>query len=65
MRYTVYFEIYGKKMKTTVEAFSPDEAERKVRDRLVILKCIQEEPEESDENFDFIRDVFGKYGIKL
>ena len=38
MKYVVYFEIYGRKMKTTVEAPDRRHAEQQVRDRLVIIK---------------------------
>ena len=38
MKYTVYFEIYGKRMKTTVEAATASQAARIVRERLRIIR---------------------------
>ena len=38
MKYTVYFEIYDKRMKTTVEATTEAQAEQIVRDRLRIIR---------------------------
>jgi len=35
MQYLVKFEIYGKRLKTTVEANSPEEAKREVLKRLI------------------------------
>jgi predicted SnoaL-like aldol condensation-catalyzing enzyme len=34
--YNIKFEIYGKKMQTTIEAESMAEAEKKLRDKIII-----------------------------
>ena len=52
MNYTVYFEIFGKKMRHDVEATSEADAKRKVAERIVYHKVI-EHPSDKD-----IADVF-------
>jgi hypothetical protein len=37
-QYEVYFTIYGKHLKTTVMAYSEEDAYRQVRERLIIHK---------------------------
>ncbi len=53
--YTVYFEIYGKKMKTTVHAKSEAEAVSRVREKLVIHKVKSED----DGAVDYLMNMFG------
>jgi hypothetical protein len=56
MKYTVYFEFFGKKMKTDVEAPSEREACRKIIERINIVKV--EPKEEEDPGFiKFFNDV--------
>ena len=54
-QFTVYFEIFGKKMKTTVFANTEEEAKRKVKDKIVFHKVvtIPQDP------FDFLMNTFG------
>ena len=52
-QYTIYFEIFGKKMKTTIQANSELDAKQKLKDKIVFHKV---------EEFDFIdsfRKIFG------
>ena len=49
--YTVYFEIYGKKMKTTVFASSEDSAKQKIINRLKFLKIEVNEVKNPIETF--------------
>lgn len=62
MLYTVYFEIFGKKMKTTVEAKSEEDAKYKVMGALM-NKIVWGEitPEMPDDNgmLDHLKDMFG------
>ena len=55
MTYKVFFEIYGRKFKTTVEARSEKLAQSQVRDAIVFYKVqlVNEEPP------DFLKDLFG------
>jgi len=54
-KYDVYFEFYGKNMKTTVDAKSEDRAIAIVRNRINILKI--EEVEAKYKPFDFLDDI--------
>ena len=60
--YTVYFEIYGKKMKTTVLAKSQDDAKQQVVNKISFIKI---EPAKSTFNsimdqFDDVLNMFPK-----
>jgi hypothetical protein len=50
--YTVYFEIFGKKMKTEVKAQDPAKARQQVIDKLIFHKV-----EVKDNGFD-VPDIF-------
>jgi SHS2 domain-containing protein len=56
--YTVYFEVYGKKLKTKVMAFSNDSAIALVKartlEKLKILK-VEENPTVKDEIYKFLK----------
>jgi len=51
--YTVYFEIFGKKLKTTLKAHSRSEAKNIIKDKIVfnVIK-------ENDNNEDYVTDFF-------
>ena len=51
--YTVYFEIFGKKMKTTVYASSVAEAKQRVMDKIIFHKI------EADRGVQDIMDILG------
>ena len=51
-KYTVYFEIFGKKMKTEVKAHDPAKARQKVIDKLIFHKV------EVKDNVGDIPDIF-------
>lgn len=59
--YRIYFEIYGKKLKTTIQARNETEARDKVKSKLNILKVekIQEPPKTNDEGVQKLWDFFG------
>lgn len=56
MTHTVYFEIYGKKLKAEVGASSAEEAKRKIINRLKFIKIVKQE----DEAFEFLKKTFFK-----
>lgn len=58
--YTVYFEIYGKKMRTTVLAKSESHAQEIVRSKLIIHKA-----EKSQSEFNRILDITSEMLDKL
>ena len=53
MLYTIYFEIYGKKMKTDVEAKTPHQAEEKlaeiVANKIIYHKVVEPKIKEKKE----------------
>jgi len=55
MNFTVWFELYEKKMKVTVEAKDRVDARIKVRDSILFHKVEQEE----DDVLDFLKKTFG------
>lgn len=55
--YIVYFEIFGKKMKTEVKALDPAKARQQVIDKLIFHKV--EIKENLSDIPDSIKDVFG------
>lgn len=65
-RYTVYFEVFGKKLKMKVKAYNLDDAKepvRKVANRINFLK-LEEDNEQNpkqdeDDSFGFSKDMFG------
>ena len=55
MNFTVWFELFGKKMKVTIEAKDKVDARIKIRDSLRFHKIEREE----DDVLDFLKDTFG------
>lgn len=49
--YTIYFSIFGKKMKTTIDASSESSAEKLLRDKITIHKI------ESADIFQTLMDI--------
>lgn len=52
-QYTIYFEIFGKKMKTTIYADSKIEAQKKLKDKIIFYKIKENNP------LDFLQNIFG------
>ena len=59
MKHTVYFEMFGRKMKTTVTSDSVDEAKRIVASKIIFHKVVPEEIFGDSEVFDRLMDIFG------
>jgi len=55
-RFTVYFTLYGKKMKVTKMALSKDDAKAKVKNDIQFDLIRQEN---DDAVIDFFKDMFG------
>jgi two-component SAPR family response regulator len=53
--YTLYFELFGKKMKTTIKAKSREDAIRVIKDSIIFHK-VEALP---DENLKNLFDIFG------
>ena len=56
-KYKVYFEIFGKKMVTVVEANSMTEAQEAVRNKIIFHKTQIEEP-------DIVSELMKIFGFK-
>jgi hypothetical protein len=52
-KYEIYFELFGKKMKTTITAPTKDVAKQIVKDKIIFHK-IEREPDFGDAIFDFL-----------
>ncbi len=51
--YKVYFEFYGKKMKTTITASTEVEAKGLIKDKIKFIKV------ERENNLDSFKNIFG------
>jgi hypothetical protein len=63
-KFTMYFEVCGKKLKTEIEANNYSEAQRKIIERIIWyddVKQAQEQPytKERDDELDFLKGIFG------
>jgi hypothetical protein len=58
-QYTIYFEIFGKKMKTTLSAFDEEQAVRLLKEKIVFHK-IEQTPDKtkSDEFVNEFEKIF-------
>lgn len=56
-QYEVWFEVYGKKMKTTVLAKHEIEAKDLIRKQIIFYKLEESKP--TDPSVDFLKGIFG------
>lgn len=56
-KYSVYFEIYGKKMKAKVLAESMTEAQQKVKDKIIFHKTVVEDKDEFNQAMDLMNEI--------
>lgn len=54
--YEVYFSIFGKHLKTTIMAYSEEDAYAKIRDKIVFHK---ERTKVKDKSVEFLKNIFG------
>jgi cytochrome c biogenesis protein ResB len=52
--YTIYFELYGKKLKTTILAKSEEDAKKMILSKIVFHKIVKE----NNKTFNQSKDVF-------
>ena len=57
MEYAVYFEVFGKKMKTIINASNEEEAKYILMGKIVFHKVVP--VNKNDNHFDTLKDVFG------
>lgn len=67
-KYTVYFEIYGKRMKTTVEANNDTDAKAMIKSKIIFHK-VEKQEEVKPDAFDIFKnkgfeDIFDFLGKK-
>ena len=62
--YTVYFEIYGKKMKAKVLAESMEEAQQKVNSKIIFHKIVIEEKDKFNQAIDMLDDMTNNFRHK-
>lgn len=55
--YHVYFEIYGKKMRTTVMAISKEEAENKIKDKITFHKTEVDKGDYFNQSMDLLDNI--------
>lgn len=60
--YSVYFEIYGKKMKAKVLAESVKEAQEKVKDKIIFYKIVIEKKDEFNQAMDLMDGIIDVLG---
>lgn len=61
VKYQVYIELYGKKLRVTVDAVSANDAIKQVREQLIIHKVGKVEKKvdiESDSTVQMLKDLF-------
>jgi len=61
MIFTIYFEAWGRKLKTTIEADSKYGALEELRDQIEIIKVVSSgKPKStSDEGLEMLKNMFG------
>jgi len=58
MKYRIYFEAFGHKLKMEVEAKSEGEAMHIIRNKIKILKVKQIGEPSGDETLEWLKDLF-------
>ena len=58
MKYRIYFEAFGKKLKTIVEANSETEAMHSIRNQIEILKIEEIGGYQEDETLNMLKNMF-------
>lgn len=62
--YDVYFEIFGKKMKTTIPAETMTEAKQKVINKIKWHKVVETPQDEFNQSIDMLDDIIDILGGK-
>ena len=60
--YSVYFEIYGKKMKVKIPAENMTEAHQKIKDKIIFHKTVIEEKDEFNELMGLMDGIIDTLG---
>ena len=62
--YDVYFEIFGKKMKTTILAETMTEAKEKIINKIIFHKVTEKPQDEFNQSIDMLEDIIDILGGK-
>jgi hypothetical protein len=62
--YTVYFEIYGKKMKAKILAESMTDAQAKIKDKIIFHKVVEDSKDEFNQAIDMLDSMMDILGGK-
>lgn len=60
--YTVYFEIYGKKMKTKVLAETKKDAENQIKSKIKFHKVVKDKNDDFNKATDMMDSIISKLG---
>lgn len=58
MNFTIYFELYGKKMKTDIEAYSREDAINRLKNKIIIHR-VDEEIAEGENEVERLKNILG------
>jgi len=64
MKYLVYFEVFGKKMKAEIDADSPEDAKYKLYGKIIFHKVHQvgySKAGTGNDTIDRLNDIFGMF----
>lgn len=56
--YTLYFSLFGKKMKTTVNADTQDKAKLIIMRKIVFHKVVYKEDKQDNPTLNYLKDLF-------
>lgn len=62
--YDVYFEIYGKRLKTTILAENEEKAKEIVRNKIVFHKVVKNQKDEFNQATDVLDAMINMFGGK-
>lgn len=60
MIYKVFFQLYGKKMKASVQADSPEEAKQEIKNEIIFDKVVlMKHHFQTDPTVEHLKDILG------
>lgn len=61
--YTLWFELYGKKMKTTVDAYTEEDAIKIIKNKIIFHK-IEKQKTVTDDITDAFNNIMDMFNLK-
>ncbi len=62
--YKIYFELFGKKMQTNINADNENEVKENIKNKIIFHKIL-EVPESDEDIFRKLKDIFSGNGMKI